>query len=300
MLRDAFLLHYRRFHEWRDALGISDAVLAGRLADLVDAGVLERRAHTSIHVEYWLTDSGLDVWRLLVAMWAWECRWVEASRRTQPAPVHLTCGRATQPLLVCSSCVRPTTPRDTATRLEARASDFMADDSLRRRRSSKHREPSDPALLFPETMALIGDRTAELVIALAFLGVRRFRDFERQLDVSPSLLSDRLGRLVRQGVLERRTPRAGGHPEYRLTMKGMDFFPVIMELVAWGERWFGDPSGPALHITHLDCGQPFQPRLACDQCHELLERNQLSWDSPGPLPQGAAGTLPSAKRPIGS
>lgn len=290
LLRDAFLLHSRRFHEWRDALGISDAVLASRLADLVDAGVLERREHTSIHVEYWLTASGLDVWRVLVAMWAWERRWVETSRRTQPAPVHSTCGQTTHPVLVCSACARPTTPRDTVTRLEARASDFMTDDSLRRRRSSKHREPTDPGLLFPETMALIGDRTAALIIALAFFGVRRFRDFARQLEVSPSLLTDRLRRLVRQGVLERRTPRAGGHAEYRLTTKGMDFFPVTVEVVAWAERWFGDPSAPTVQITHLVCGQSFSPGLACDQCGELLEREQLGWAPAGDLVRGGDGS----------
>jgi DNA-binding HxlR family transcriptional regulator len=191
--------------------------------------VLERREYTSIHVEYWLTASGLDVWRLLVAMWAWERRWVEASRLSQPAPVHTVCGQPTAPQLVCGHCRLPTTPRDTVTVLAARASDFMTDSSLRRRRSSKRHEPTDPALLFPETMALIGDRTSALIIALSFLGVRRFRDFARQLEVSPSVLTDRLQRLVRQGVLERRMPASGGHAEYRLTVKGMDFFPVTVE-----------------------------------------------------------------------
>ena len=277
LLRDAFLLRRRRFHEWRDALGISDAVLASRLADLVDAGVLERRQVTAIHVEYWLTESGLDVWRSLVAMWTWERRWVELSRRTQPAPIHLACGRRTEPVLVCGHCRLATTPRDTTARLDARAADFMTDSSLRRRRSSKLREPTDPALLFPETMALIGDRTAELILALAFLGARRFSDFERQLEVSPSLLTDRLRRLVRQGVLSRRRPSTGGHAEYRLTPKGMDFFPVTIELVSWAQRWFGDAAAPALEVTHVACGQTFDPQLACDQCDALLERTHLGW-----------------------
>jgi DNA-binding HxlR family transcriptional regulator len=204
------------------------------------------------------------------------------------------CGQPTAPQLVCGHCRLPTTPRDTVTVLAARASDFMTDSSLRRRRSSKRHEPTDPALLFPETMALIGDRTSALIIALSFLGVRRFRDFARQLEVSPSVLTDRLQRLVRQGVLERRMPASGGHAEYRLTVKGMDFFPVTVELVHWAQRWFGDPAGAAVHITHRACDQPFDPQLACDRCGGLLERSQLRWDAPGPSNRTAAGELEGA------
>ena len=277
LLRDAFLQRHRRFHEWREALGISDAVLASRLADLVAAGVLERRERNSIHVEYWLTPSGLDVWRLLVSMWAWESRWVTLSRVTQPAPVHLGCDLPTDPVLVCAHCRVVTSPRDTTSRLAGQAADFVADSSLRRRRSSKVSEPSDPALLFPETMTLIGDRTAQLILALAFLGAHRFSDFERQLDVSPTLLSDRLRRLLALGVLSRSKPDSGGHAAYRLTDKGLDFFPVTIELISWAQRWFGDPADPALVVTHTRCGQVFVPALACNRCHAVLERRELAW-----------------------
>jgi len=280
LLRDAFLLRHRRFHEWRDALGISDAVLSSRLADLVDARVLERREVSAVHVEYWLTESGLDVWRSLVAMWAWERSWVEVSRRTQPAPVHVACGERTDPVLVCGHCLVATTPRDTTARLASTAADFMTDSSLRRRRSSKQLEPSDPSLLFPETMALIGDRTAQLVLALAFLGSRRFSDFERRLEVSPSLLADRLRRLVRIGVLARTKSAGGGHADYRLTDKGIDFFPVTIELVQWAQRWFGDPRRPALEVTHVACGEVFAGELACDRCAVVIERTTLQWQPP--------------------
>lgn len=279
VLRDAFLQRHRRFHEWRESLGISDAVLSSRLADLVAAGVLERRVLNSIHVEYWLTTSGLDVWRLLVSMWAWESRWVELSAFTQPAPVHLGCGEPTSPVLVCSSCRVVTSPRETTARLNGQAADFMADSSLRRRRSSKVSEPSDPSLLFPETMTLIGDRTAQLILALAFMGARRFSDFERQLDVSPTLLSDRLRRLLELQVLTRTKPSSGGHAVYRLSHKGLDFFPVTIELISWAQRWFGDRGDPALVVTHLRCGERFAPALACDRCHEVLQRDALAWRS---------------------
>ncbi len=276
LLRDAFLLRRRRFSEW-SGLGISDAVLASRLADLVAAGVFERRAVTAAHVEYRLTESGLDASGVLLAMWAWERRWVEVSRLSQPALVHLACGAATTISLACGVCSRPTTARDTSVEVRAPAQQFVSEAHLRRRRSSKSHEPSDPSLMFPETMAVIGDAPAALVVALALSGVRRFGDFERVLGVSPSLLTDRLQRLVRRGVLDRRSPRGGGHAEYRLTGKGLDLFPVTMHLVAWAERWFGDPDDPALVVTHTVCGKRFEPRLACDRCGQLITRTAVRW-----------------------
>ncbi len=280
LLRDAFLLGRRRFSEW-SALGISDAVLASRLADLVAAGVLERRPIKAAHVEYRLTESGLDAFGVLLAMWAWERRWVESSRLSQPELVHLTCGATTTLSLACGACGQPTTARDTTVEVRSRAQEFVSEAHLRRRRSSTSHEPSDATLLFPETMAVIGDAPAALIVALALTGVRRFGDFERALEVSPSLLTDRLRRLVRRGVLDRRSPRGGGHAEYRLTSKGLDLFPVTMHLVAWAERWFGDADDPALVVTHTPCGQRFAPRLACDRCGELISRTGVRWQRPG-------------------
>ena len=53
-------------------------------------------------------------------------------------------------------------------------------------------------------LEVLGDRWTLLVIRDAFLGVRRFDDFQRDLGVARNVLADRLGRLVEEGVLERR------------------------------------------------------------------------------------------------
>ena len=87
----------------------------------------------------------------------------------------------------------------------------------------------------------------------------------------PGLLSDRLSSLCAHGILEQvqRAPRLDW-AEYRLTAKGLAFFPVIATAIAWSERWLGSERGPAVNIVHRACGSAFHGVLACDQCGAVL------------------------------
>lgn len=112
----------------------------------------------------------------------------------------------------------------------------------------------------------IGDRWTMLVIRDAFLGVRRFEDFQRDLGVARNILTDRLARLVDDGILERR--RYQEKPErfeYRLTEKGVDLWPVLVSLMKWGDR-HAAPGGPPTLITHRDCGGEVDARFRCTKC----------------------------------
>ena len=89
------------------------------------------------------------------------------------------------------------------------------------------------------SLEVLGDRWTILVMRDAFMRVRRFEDFQRNLGVARNVLTDRLGRLVEEGILERvpyqdRPARF----EYRLTEKGIDLWPVMMSLLQWGDRHY--------------------------------------------------------------
>ena len=117
----------------------------------------------------------------------------------------------------------------------------------------------------------IGDRWTMLVIRDAFNGVRRFDHFQERLGVARNVLSDRLGRLVDEGILEKR-PYQERPPrfEYRLTRKGLDLFPVLVSLMNWGDRHAPDPDGPPMLVLHRDCGGKVDERLMCDRCGEPI------------------------------
>jgi DNA-binding HxlR family transcriptional regulator len=116
------------------------------------------------------------------------------------------------------------------------------------------------------TLELIGDRWTLLVLREAFTRTRRFEDFQRNLAIARNVLTDRLGRLVDDGILERRRYRE--HPprdEYRLTDRGLDLWPVLISLAKWGDRHAADHGPPRLFL-HRGCGGELTERLRCDRC----------------------------------
>ena len=77
----------------------------------------------------------------------------------------------------------------------------------------------------------------------AFLGVRRFADFQRILGAPKAVLTERLGTLVAAGVLARVPYQAEGERqrhEYRLTDKGRDLYPTLVALRQWGDRYLAE------------------------------------------------------------
>jgi DNA-binding HxlR family transcriptional regulator len=115
-------------------------------------------------------------------------------------------------------------------------------------------------------LEVLGDRWTILVIRDAFMGVRRFEDFQRSLGVARNVLADRLARLVEEGILERvRYQERPERFEYRLTEKGVDLWPVTMALLHWGDRHYAEEGRPRV-IRHRDCGGEVTDHLTCAQC----------------------------------
>lgn len=89
-----------------------------------------------------------------------------------------------------------------------------------------------------QTLEQVGEWWTLLILREAFLGRRRFGEFQQQLGIARNVLSARLRKLVEQDILERRPSKQDGREiEYRLTEKGRDLMPVLLALAQWGERW---------------------------------------------------------------
>jgi DNA-binding HxlR family transcriptional regulator len=133
-------------------------------------------------------------------------------------------------------------------------------------------------------LSIVGEKWTFLVLREAFNGVRRFDDMQRRTGAPRQVLSDRLARLVAEGIL-RKAPyqEAGQRPrrEYRLTEKGIDLFHVIVALLEWGDKYAASPGGPAVELTHRDCGEPVHLELACSAGHVLGSARDVT-PVPGP------------------
>lgn len=126
-----------------------------------------------------------------------------------------------------------------------------------------------------KSLELLGERWTLLVIREAFLGNRRFDQLAARLGVARNVLTARLARLVEAGVLERhRYQERPERFEYRLTEKGRDLQPVLLALMAWGDRYTTGPEGPPMTSVHTECDHAFRMVPTCSHCGgEVGSRN---------------------------
>ena len=90
-------------------------------------------------------------------------------------------------------------------------------------------------------LEVVGERWTLLIVRDAFLGLRRFDEFQASLGVARNVLTDRLNRLVEEGILERvRYSERPERYEYRLTRKGRDLQIALEGLRQWGDKYVSD------------------------------------------------------------
>ncbi len=136
-----------------------------------------------------------------------------------------------------------------------------------------------PALAFStdnctvgRAMAILGERWTFVVLREVFNGVRRFDDMRSHTGIPRQVLTDRLSRLVDEGILRREPYRPEGQRtrhEYRLTTMGFDLYPVMVAVSQWGDRYLAGPEGPPVEFAHRDCGSPVAVTVTCGAGHAL-------------------------------
>jgi len=117
------------------------------------------------------------------------------------------------------------------------------------------------------TLDLIGEWWTPLILRDIFYGIRRFEGLLAHLGISRNILTDRLQALIDNDILERR--RYQENPErfeYWLTEKGIDLYPILITLMAWGDRWVAHKEGTPVELIHKECGKPIEPVVTCAHC----------------------------------
>ncbi|CAN3128729.1 winged helix-turn-helix transcriptional regulator [Mycobacterium sp. smrl_JER01] len=120
-----------------------------------------------------------------------------------------------------------------------------------------------------KTMAVVGTKSAMLIMREAYYGTTRFDDFARRVGITKAATSTRLSELVDAGLLTKRRYREPGQrarDEYVLTEAGTEFMPVVLAMFEWGRKHF---DGTPLELTHLGCGAPARVEITCGQGHPV-------------------------------
>jgi DNA-binding HxlR family transcriptional regulator len=138
VLRDCFL-RVRRFEDFQARLGITRHVLADRLRKLTRLGVLRRVPYQARprRDEYRLTEKGLDLHPVLVALVHWGDVHM-AGRAGRPVLLeHCDCGQLFDPVFACSQCGKPIDPRHVRVHPGPGASDPPRSTMQARRRATR-------------------------------------------------------------------------------------------------------------------------------------------------------------------
>lgn len=128
-------------------------------------------------------------------------------------------------------------------------------------------------------LEIVGERWTLLIVRDAFLGRRRFDEFQESLGISRNVLAERLARLVDEGILERvRYQERPERFEYHLTQKGRDLYVALTALRQWGDKYVSKKP-PTIVRTKAD-GRPVVAALIAEG-EPFLTRDDLEV-LPGP------------------
>ncbi len=137
-------------------------------------------------------------------------------------------------------------------------------------------EIGDQPCSVARTLSVLGDRWTMLILRNAFMGIRRFDEFQRSLGVTRHVLSERLKRLVEYGILTK-VPYVERQErfEYQLTDKGLDLYPIILTMVQWADKWMDMGLGKPIEFTHKTCGHKFSSKVVCSECNEPIDVKEV-------------------------
>lgn len=279
-----FYMGARRFDQIQAVLHCPRSTLSDRLTRLIDARILKRVATQAGRSEYRLTERGLDLYLVMLALMRFGDDHLTAGSEPPLRLHHQSCGHTFRPQTVCSECKEPVTAREVRYHDGPGAGQSPSPDLPQRRRSSKAGtfERGRPSSV-SRTVAILADRWSFLILRECFFGVKRYDQFQESLTIAPNILANRLSNLVATGILEKR-PYQNNPPrfEYRLTATGLDLYQPLIQMLRWGDRWTEGP--PPLILTHRTCGKAFQPLLVCDHCNQPISprdvRYALSYQPP--------------------
>jgi DNA-binding HxlR family transcriptional regulator len=134
---------------------------------------------------------------------------------------------------------------------------------------------------------VIGEGWSILIIREAFLGTRRFEEFQGRLGIARNILTARLKKLCANEILNRVPVKEGAkRHEYILTDKGRDMMPLLVALTQWGDKWvFGEANQPLIFLDR-EQGEPIASVQVFSANGEVLRpRDIMIMAGPGATPE---------------
>lgn len=127
----------------------------------------------------------------------------------------------------------------------------------------------------------IGDKWSLLIIQEVFWGINTFNEMMKAMGVSRGVLSNRLKWLQGVDCLRRETSRGNKRPVYQLTCKTIGLYDCALMAIRWERNWFQNTELDRVELTHMLCGETFQPIIECANCDGEVAFFNVAY-KPGP------------------
>ena len=152
-------------------------------------------------------------------------------------------------------------------------------------------------------LKLVGDRWTMQILMGAFIGMKRFDEFQERLGIPRLTLSERLKSLVQMDMVRPRLYQE--RPEryaYHLTPKGMAIYEATLMVWDWEQRFGSGDIDLPRRLVHKTCGHGFQPQMTCEACREPVSIRDLAMTlKPNPrLPHDTATPMRTPRVAKGS
>lgn len=286
LILEASMLGDRRFDQFRRRTGLLKALLSDRLKRLVAAKVMEKRQYSVSppRDEYVLIEKGRALYWTSLMLLRWEVMWGdgldggEGAGKMRVELTHKVCGKRFMPVPACGEC-HGDVDATLVEWCEGPGVGWMAPLYSRRR---QQRDSSEGTALFESAAQLMGDRWASLIMRSIFTGITKFDDIRRDTAIATNILAERLNWLTAFGVIrqeqyEENPPRF----EYKLRRKGIDYYPALLMLMQWGDKYYASPEGPPLLLTHRPCGHELDAIVVCSECRAPVEARDVTFEVEG-------------------
>lgn len=277
LVLEASWLGERRFDGLRSRTGLLKALLSDRLKRLVEAGLLRKQLYCQSppRYAYVMTDKGRGIYWTSLMMLRWETRWNDGKNRISITLTHTPCGKTFTPEPACGTC-GATIDATKVEWEEGPGVGWMKPVYSRRR---QQRQSSETATsLMQESAQIMGDRWASLIMRSIFTGINRFEAIRADSGIATNILAERLNWLKSIGVIRTELADGGRRHEYRLTRKGVEYYPVLLMLLKWGDCHYVSPAGPPLLLSHKECGGPLDAQVVCSECRKSVLPEDVTYE----------------------
>lgn len=273
ILKDAYN-GTRRFSDFQRGLNIPRQTLSLRLAHLCREQLMFRRFTGPAQgtLDYALTAKARDLQDAMYAVWLWHQANPGQAVILPFDIVHRDCGHVIGATWRCTGCQGAVTSSSvTIHRSHPQQIETEPRPRLSRRNDASFTAATSQA---QGTVAasLVGDPACNEILYLLFQQPRHMLGIAQDLALGANIVRDRLDKLKDLGLVQEEPQ--GRRLLYSILPRAEGFFPLLLAIADWGDRWCNAGHPPPDLRLH-DCGAILRAAYACDHCSAWIGRDNL-------------------------